>query len=87
MVARYGGEEFVVVLPNATRQGACNLAERFREAVELAPWEQRAITISVGVATLGVDATDRNGLILGSDKALYRAKQNGRNQVIHGGLL
>ena len=97
LVARYGGEEFVAVLPNADLAAACLWAERMRERVEseLATPDGNPVTISLGVSCLSPDAgeedqaqrgaeSDRVGpsaLIQEADKAMYRAKRNGRNRV------
>jgi diguanylate cyclase (GGDEF)-like protein len=85
--ARYGGEEMAVVLPGADSQGAAQLAERMREAVE----ELRVtrvdgaghltITASFGVASIPVSAVDKDSLIAAADAALYRAKRAGKNRV------
>ena len=80
-VARYGGEEFVVVLPETDTEGALTLAERIREAIAEHEWAQRAITVSIGAATLQPATPDCAVLIEQADKALYLSKQNGRNQV------
>ena len=82
-VARYGGEEFVIILPHTDHQGAQIIAERFREAVEHTPWPQRAVTISVGVATLSLTTESDQQLITEADQALYRSKRWGRNRVTH----
>jgi len=82
MAARYGGEEFGVVLPNTEKRGALDLAERVRKEIERAEWMHRRITVSVGVATLGFGQTVP-ALIEAADKALYTAKENGRNKVAH----
>jgi diguanylate cyclase (GGDEF)-like protein/PAS domain S-box-containing protein len=79
--ARYGGEEFAVILPDTERVGACELAERLRAAVEGADWQDREITISVGVAALGEGVRDAESLLNAADKALYRSKEEGRNRV------
>ena len=55
MVARYGGEEFVIVLPETDEQGAAEAAERIREAIAGAAWDKRAITVSIGVASLRLE--------------------------------
>ncbi len=80
-LARYGGEEFVVILPNTASEGAFILAQRFRHAICAAPWPQRAITISIGVASLGPRIQDAKTLLQEADKALYEAKTDGRNRV------
>jgi len=85
-VARYGGEEFLIMLPQTKAEIAAEIAERLRLSIErwrlihqekLWPFE---ITISLGVAELKKDETMAS-LIDRADKALYRAKQSGRNAV------
>jgi diguanylate cyclase (GGDEF)-like protein len=78
---RYGGEEFAIVLPETTLKGAFVLAERFRRAVQRAPWPRRAITISVGVAATDSHTLSPRDLLQSADQALYSAKQMGRNRV------
>ena len=78
---RYGGEEFTVLLPHTTLKGAFVLAERFRRAVQRAPWPKRPITISIGVGATGEELTSPKELLHAADGALYRAKQAGRNRV------
>ncbi|MGI4811971.1 MAG: sensor domain-containing diguanylate cyclase [Janthinobacterium lividum] len=91
-VARYGGEEFAVILPATDGQGAREVAEQIRQAVQglgLSHAENPAgdfcVTISIGVATAfsraGGTVTMPEGLLIAADGALYRAKQNGRNSV------
>src|SRR5207253_1387224 len=69
LVARYGGEEFVVVLPRIAREEAIEVAEKLRRAVAATPLPAPPgagpvhVTISVGVASFGHDATDVAGLI------------------------
>lgn len=86
-VARYGGEEFAVLLPNTDKEGAVVAAERFRSAVAEGDWRERAITVSVGVATLTTDGGDGSALIQEADAALYQSKRSGRNCVHHAGDL
>jgi diguanylate cyclase (GGDEF)-like protein/PAS domain S-box-containing protein len=87
-VARYGGEEFVVLLPDTDYGGAMVLAERCRRVVANYPWDKRVVTISIGVATLTSAAMNAEMLVEQADKAMYRSKQKGRNQITHGtGLL
>jgi diguanylate cyclase (GGDEF)-like protein len=87
IVARYGGEEFCVVLPRVAKAEAVEVAEKLRRAVAATavPGPEGhpplSVTISVGVATLGVDAQDIAGLIEKADSALYDAKHLGRDRV------
>ncbi|MBI5710001.1 MAG: sensor domain-containing diguanylate cyclase [Candidatus Eisenbacteria bacterium] len=84
LVAKYGGDEFTLILPQTSREGALTVAERMRETVEghAFPLVGRGeITISLGVASYPSDAADSNGLIRAADRALYAAKQHGRNRV------
>jgi diguanylate cyclase (GGDEF)-like protein len=83
VVARYGGEEFVVVLPAASVTGALALAERIRGEVEKTQWNQRRLTISVGVVTrqAGHPRFSAQQLFEDADQAMYRAKGAGRNCV------
>jgi diguanylate cyclase (GGDEF)-like protein len=81
LVARYGGEEFMVLLPGTTHEDAMLVAERIRHATEVAPLPGQC-TVSAGVATLPVHATDSRSLISAADQALYAAKDHGRNRVV-----
>lgn len=83
MVARYGGEEFVILLPNTDRIGAVTMAERFRKELQNAEWERSPITASFGVSTLTPATPDKEIIVDEADKALYFAKQSGRNCVKH----
>jgi len=83
LAARYGGEEFVVVLPETDAFGALVVAERIRRAMEAHAWPLRAVTISIGVSTLGAGTADADALLTDADRALYRSKAGGRNRVIH----
>jgi diguanylate cyclase (GGDEF)-like protein len=83
---RYGGEEFLIVLPGCDTQQALVLAERTRELIGSQPAncceEEIPVTASFGVATLAPGVSDGNGLIRIADKALYKAKAQGRNRVV-----
>lgn len=81
--ARYGGEEFVVIMPETVSEGALKTAERIRAQIEkeMAEPGGNAVTVSIGVATLPGDADNGSGLIEAADRALYRAKEEGRNRV------
>jgi len=84
--ARYGGEEFALVLYHSDGPAALDVAERLRQAVEQCKVRDGDkvlhVTISVGVATFPSEAiNDSQTLIECADKALYRAKDSGRNRV------
>jgi diguanylate cyclase (GGDEF)-like protein len=85
LFARYGGEEFAVVLPETACEDAVLFAERIREAVEGQRFEFDGdtipVTVSLGVATTGNDVPRPDELIARADRALYRAKHDGRNCV------
>lgn len=80
--ARYGGEEFGIVLTDTDVSGAMEVAERIRKRVETTAFPQRQITLSIGVAEYPADSADVSGLVAVADKALYAAKEAGRNQVV-----
>ena len=82
-VGRYGGEEFLMLLPSTDRTGALQVAEATRLAISAIslPNFDHPITASVGVAILPDDAGDAVTLFRSADRALYAAKQNGRNRV------
>jgi diguanylate cyclase (GGDEF)-like protein len=84
IVCRYGGEEFIVILPKCQLNGAYQFAERVRAAVEASPVktdkESVPVTISIGVAEYQSDE-EQEHFIERADKALYEAKQSGRNCV------
>ena len=89
--ARHGGEEFAMLLPNTPGENAYFVAERVRRTLGgtrytgLGLPAEVNITISVGVATCPRDATTLDELMELADKALYRAKAAGRDQVVlHG---
>ena len=86
IVGRYGGEEFLVVLADTSAQGARQLAEQLRAAVQAAQCahagESLGVTVSVGVFGGRLEPGDSwDQLIHAADMALYRAKQEGRNRV------
>ena len=88
-VARYGGEEFAVILPNTDASGALHLADSIRQRVQqlMLPHTASAVseyvTLSVGVAsTMPCKKFSLEALIAAADKALYEAKEQGRNRAI-----
>ncbi len=85
-VARYGGEEFAIILPSTGIVGAEYLAEKIRKDIEslriIIDGEEVRVTVSIGVTALTPDQIGNNHiLITKADRALYRAKHDGRNQV------
>lgn len=90
LIGRFGGEEFIVLVATATRDEAVRIAERLRSEVANTPimidGEPVTITVSIGAATEtmadGVPMTTLKVLTARADAALYRAKSNGRNNVV-----
>ena len=87
VAARYGGEEFAIILPHTDSVGSCALAEQIRQAISAGKLKNRESGESYGRLTISIGVSQfRPGeppaaLILRADKALYRAKENGRNRV------
>jgi diguanylate cyclase (GGDEF)-like protein len=86
LAARYGGEEFVVMMPETALSDAFTFAEKIRTLVESTPIPTQAgpvsATVSVGVSSVPHSRIHSSQeLVVSADKALYRAKRNGRNQV------
>jgi diguanylate cyclase (GGDEF)-like protein len=83
--ARYGGEEFVAYLAETTQLGATQAAERIRKSIESHPFTLDAVTIrvtiSIGIALCPEHGSDIKSLVARADKALYNAKESGRNRV------
>lgn len=86
LVARYGGEEFVVALPNTALNMAWEIAERLRRAVADLPITTASgpvhLTISGGLAQSTAAGLDLPTLVQHADRALYLAKQRGRNCIV-----
>nr|MCU0936966.1 GGDEF domain-containing protein [Gammaproteobacteria bacterium] len=82
-IARYGGEEFVVLLPKTDLPAAGQVAEKLRRAVESRQFQYRdhrvAVTVSCGVAAFR-EGDGPETVFERADRALYRAKQAGRNR-------
>lgn len=85
LLARYGGEEFAILLPNTELDGAVALAQKIRTSVSEAPLllnppsERQPVTLSLGVAAY---AGDRKKMFNDADRALYLAKDSGRDCVL-----
>jgi diguanylate cyclase (GGDEF)-like protein len=81
--ARYGGEEFVVLLEETDSAGAVVMAERLRKLTSDLRFPElgsKGITVSIGISTFPTDTTKVDSLVELADAALYRAKNEGRNQ-------
>jgi diguanylate cyclase (GGDEF)-like protein len=86
IVARYGGEEFVVILPETSPVGGKTFAERLRQGIEAHQFNvgnlEIRLTVSIGISTFpAADIASADDLVARADAAMYRAKQDGRNQV------
>jgi diguanylate cyclase (GGDEF)-like protein len=86
LVARWGGEEFLLLLPETSVERACDLAEslRGRIAADSSGVDSPRVTVSMGVSGLAPGESIDAALAI-ADKALYRAKEGGRDRVESGG--
>ncbi len=86
LACRYGGEEFLLILPEASLEATRQRAEEVLEGIRSLqihdpPGRMDPITLSIGVAVFPEHGSSREALIRAADMALYRAKQEGRNQI------
>ncbi len=86
LAARYGGEEFAVILPNTQPEGALQLSEKIRKSIQDLKIPHSGskinsyVTLSLGISGMVPDATGTPQILIEkADKALYKAKENGRN--------
>lgn len=87
LIVRYGGEEFVIVTPDVNRKLAQQIAERLRFCINNTPFEINSeetikVSTSIGVTFESPGSAEISEILRASDKALYLAKANGRNQVV-----
>ncbi len=89
LVARFGGEEFVILLPKTSKSGAVLAAEKLRQRIAetVFPGADRSqpgggLTISLGVAAFPVDSREEYELMDLADRALYEAKEEGRDRTV-----
>jgi diguanylate cyclase (GGDEF)-like protein len=86
LMARYGGEEFVCMLADTDRARAGETAERIRESVAAKVFESGTarfqVTMSIGGAMYPLDSRHGHEVLEKADKALYRAKETGRNRLV-----
>ena len=86
VLARYGGDEFVVLLPETPPAGALEVAGRICDAIAGVPLDldskQVTSTVSIGLASHPADGNSLDALVARADRAMYEAKQAGRNRVM-----
>ena len=86
VLARYGGDEFIVLLPETPSAGALEVAGRIRDAIAGMPLDlegkQVSCTVSIGVASYPSDGNTMDAVVARADRAMYQAKQAGRNRVM-----
>lgn len=85
IVGRYGGEEFALLLPDTDPEQAREVVERIRASIAAAPVEvdgrEVNVTVSFGLASQSPAGENLERLLIAADRALYRAKESGRNRV------
>jgi diguanylate cyclase (GGDEF)-like protein len=84
MCCRFGGEEFAAILPSTLRLSEANeIAERIRRRTTTISCGEESVTISLGIATCDHTIRSARDLVEMADRALYRAKNNGKNRIAH----
>jgi diguanylate cyclase (GGDEF)-like protein len=85
IISRFGGEEFCIILHGIDKKRAYTVADTLRQRIAnekiILRRQETNITVSIGIAAFPLDAVAEDELILKSDRAMYEAKQKGRNQV------
>lgn len=81
IIGRWGGEEFLIICKNTTLHEAENLAQRLRNLIENKNFKIKKVTASFGVSVAKNDL-ELKDILANADRALYKAKENGRNQVV-----
>jgi diguanylate cyclase (GGDEF)-like protein len=85
LISRFGGEEFCIAILGVNKKEANDLAESLRKVIEnekiILRRVETSITVSIGLSNLPLDTLDDEELIRKADKAMYEAKQRGRNKV------
>ena len=87
IACRYGGDEFIVILPDASREVTCKRAELLSEYASnfVIPFEGKTleqVTLSLGVAVFPKDGSTCAAILSTADRALYRAKQEGKGKIV-----
>jgi diguanylate cyclase (GGDEF)-like protein len=86
VMARFGGDEFILLLPETNNKGALEMSERIRKSIELSRFSVREgdtnVTASLGIASYPEDGGNLDVILEKADKAMYRAKQKGRNRAV-----
>jgi len=87
LVCRYGGEEFCILLPHISADNAVKAADRFRLAIESIDCSGIRVTASFGTSTLEPGIEEPEKMVDRADRALYQAKEGGRNRVVQWGQI
>ncbi|MFH1191771.1 MAG: sensor domain-containing diguanylate cyclase [Candidatus Omnitrophota bacterium] len=85
LICRFGGEEFLVMLSGIDKKKSLIIAEKLRQRIQsekiMLRRQDTHVTVSIGVASLPMDTKDEDELVQRADRAMYAAKEKGRNQV------